>query len=434
MLTQPAPQRLPKRNIGWVWQILIAGYSTLGRSFAYVGVAPLYIGEAYLGFSLLANRGKWVNRFVDGCLKLQIMPLMIMATVLWGVFEVARPVLAGEPIVEAFRTCAFNYYPMFLVIGMALGRQFILFDFVQFWKRFALFYSAYGIAMVALASQGIMAPWARGGEVPLVNDPALAPLVPVGMLAMWPLLTAWSLRWVVFPLSMVPMFFASGRGTILGFLLGLFVVACGSLRRLMFVGGTTAGLLLLMLIVGPMIKGSGDRAETLDPTINFARIIATFDEDTAIKMLVRRGYLGAAEEMAIAKGTASWRKTIWSNAIASLNDTWLMALGHGHGASVQDLTPDGQEIHTPHNFVIYAIYYTGVIGLVIFAAMILSVFASSYYIPDPSVRLLQMSHVAMMCMVALVGNMFETPIAAVPFYLLSGVCLGLEAGMPKRYA
>jgi hypothetical protein len=91
------------------------------------------------------------------------------------------------------------------------------------------------------------------------------------------------------------------------------------------------------------------------------------------------------------------------------------------------------DCHTPHNFVIYAIYYTGVIGLLVFCCMIMSVFAASYYIPDPSVRLLQMSHVAMMCMVALVGNMFETPIAAGPFYLISGVCLGLEAGMPKRY-
>jgi hypothetical protein len=35
-----------------------------------------------------------------------------------------------------------------------------------------------------------------------------------------------------------------------------------------------------------------------------------------------------------------------------------------------------------------------------------------------------------MVLLAAVGNMFETPIAAVPFYLLSGVCLGLNEGTP----
>ena len=250
---------------------------------------------------------------------------------------------------------------------------------------------------------------------------------------MWPLLSGWSLRWIMFPLTMVPMFSASGRGTILGFLLGLGVVACGSRKRFTFVAAITGSLLLLMMVIGPMIKGSGDRAENFDPVINVAHIIATFDEDAAYKMLLQRGYLGAADEMLVAKGTADWRKAIWTNAIKSLDTTWLMALGHGHGADVQDLTPDGQELHTPHNFVIYAIYYTGVIGLIVFSAMIITLFFSSWRIPDPSVRLLQMSHVAMMCMVAFVGNMFETPIAAVPFYLLSGVCLGLEEGQKKRY-
>jgi hypothetical protein len=305
---------------------------------------------------------------------------------------------------------------------------------VRFFKKFVVLYTIYGIFFAALASSDIRAPWARGGDVPLLNDPALAPLIPVAMLAMWPLLAGWWPRWLLLPFSMFPMFMASGRGTIMGFLLGLGVIACGSKKRFMFVSALMGSLLTLMMIVGPMIKGKSDRSETLDPMINFARIIATFDEDYAIKMLQRRGYFGAAEEMAVAKGTASWRKTIWTNAINSLNTSMLMALGHGHGASVQDLTPDDQEIHTPHNFVIYALYYTGIIGLVIFGSMLLAIFATSYRIPDPSVRALQMSHVAMMCMVAFVGNMFETPIAAVPFYLLSGICLGLEQGQRKRYA
>jgi hypothetical protein len=431
---QSRPQILPKRRIGWIWQILILGYSTFGRSFAYIGVSPLFIGEAYLAGSIVRNRGKWIGRFIEGCARLEMLPLLLLGTLLWGMIEVARPVLEGEQVIEAFRTCAFNYYPIFLLIGMAIGRNLTLYDFVKFFKKYAVFYSIYGIFFAALAASDIRAPWARGGDVPLLNDPALAPLIPVALLAMWPLLAGWWLRWMLLPISMVPMFMASGRGTIMGFLLGLGVIACGSKKRFFFVTGLTGSLLTLMMIIGPLIKGKSDRSETLDPIINLARIVATFDEDAAYKMLLQRGYVGAAEEMLVAKGTANWRKTIWTNAMNSLNTSTLLALGHGHGASVQDLTPDDQEIHTPHNFVIYALYYTGVIGLIVFSAMLLAIFAASYRIPDPSVRLLQMSHVTMMCMVAFVGNMFETPIAAVPFYLLSGICLGLEQGQRKRYA
>ena len=35
------------------------------------------------------------------------------------------------------------------------------------------------------------------------------------------------------------------------------------------------------------------------------------------------------------------------------------------------------------------------------------------------------THLPDLTIVAAVGNMFETPIAAIPFYLISGVCIGL---------
>ena len=63
------PHARAKHKIGFIWQFLIIGYSTFGKSFAYLGVSPLFIGEAYLGFSVLRNRGKWLSRFVDGCLR-----------------------------------------------------------------------------------------------------------------------------------------------------------------------------------------------------------------------------------------------------------------------------------------------------------------------------------------------------------------------------
>jgi hypothetical protein len=224
---------------------------------------------------------------------------------------------------------------------------------------------------------------------------------------------------------MLPIFFSSGRGAILGLLVGVFSVAAMSVRRFVLVIGLMLTLFVLGVIVGPAFEGEAGRAETLDPMISVARIIATFDEDLAYRMLLDMGYTQAADDMIVAKGTSLWRKQIWMNIMATLNSTYLQVLGHGHGEPITDLTPDGQEIHTPHNFVFYALYYTGAAGLTLFFFMLFALFRASRKIAEPNVRALQTAHVFMMVIVAAVGNMFETPIAAIPFYLLSGIMIGL---------
>jgi hypothetical protein len=67
--------------------------------------------------------------------------------------------------------------------------------------------------------------------------------------------------------------------------------------------------------------------------------------------------------------------------------------------------------------------------------MLFALFMASRKIAEPSIRALQTGHVLMMVIVAAVGNMFETPIAAIPFYLLSGIMIGLPLyATGRRYA
>ena len=101
-----------------------------------------------------------------------MLPLTILFTILWGVLEVARPVLEGKPIIEAFRTCAFNYYPMFILIGMGIGRNLFLADFVRFFKRFVVLYAIYGLVAAVPAAQEVNAPWVFGQQVPMFSNPA----------------------------------------------------------------------------------------------------------------------------------------------------------------------------------------------------------------------------------------------------------------------
>ena len=222
------------------------------------------------------------------------------------------------------------------------------------------------------------------------------------------------------------------RGAFLGLAAGLGIVALQSGRRLLLVGKMVAILGGFLILVGPFIPAQEGRAQTLDPIVNVARLRATFDEEGAYKMLATRGYQQEADNMLIASGTASWRKAIWTNAIHSLNSTTLMYLGQAHGTSLVDQTPDGVDITTPHNFVIYAIFYTGGVGLALFCLMLLSMVLSSQRIVIPELRALALASIFMMVILAVVGNMFETPPAAISFYLLGGVCIGLGRGEEAR--
>ena len=38
-----------------LWAFILTGYLSAGRLFAYLGVAPLFIGEMYLGWTVLAQ-------------------------------------------------------------------------------------------------------------------------------------------------------------------------------------------------------------------------------------------------------------------------------------------------------------------------------------------------------------------------------------------
>jgi hypothetical protein len=415
-----------------IWPFLAMGYSTFGRSFAYLGVPPLFIGELFLVGSMYKNRGNWLGRFVNGSMRGHLLPLSIMMCVLWGLFEVARPVLSGAPVKDALRTCAFNYYPVFLLVGIAIGREMALGQFLNFWKLFGAFYAVYSI-VYAVLGQIVVAPWR--GDTFLFNPPALAGMVPVGTMALWGHLRGWGWKWIILPLSMIPLAFSSGRGAVLGLIVGVLAIAAMSVRRFFLVMGLMTALFVAMMIIGPAFEGEAGRAENLDPMISVARIIATFDEDAAYRMLMDMGYTQAADDMIVAKGTSLWRKQIWMNILATLNTTTKQAIGHGHGEPITEMTPDGQEIYTPHNFTFYALYYTGAIGLGVFCFMLFALFLASRKIAEPSIRALQTGHVLMMVIVAAVGNMFETPIAAIPFYLLSGIMIGLPLyATGRRYA
>jgi hypothetical protein len=409
-----------------LWAIMIAGYSTFGRSFAYLGVPPVFIGEMYIAWWIVRGPGNWLTHFVEDCRQLKFLPTMILLNLLWGMFDVFRPLFVGKHEVGlTLETFAFNYYPLVLLIGIEIGRRITFENFIQFWKYYSLYFVAYSVVMMAGADNWpLNLPWKS--NVPIFNVPGMAGFVGVGTLALWPHLEKWKWRWIVLALSTAPVFTSPGRGTFLALLLGMAVVGLWAPRRLVLIGGAAIGVVVLMSALSLIIPPQTGRATTLDPVVNIARVRATFDQNGAYLMMRRDGYIQEAENMKIAQGTAQWRETIWTNAIKSLDTGTLIFFGQGHGASVTALTPDNQELRTPHNFIIYSLYYTGAVGLTIFCLFILALLLATQKVREPALRALLLAQILIMCLMAAVGNMFETPFNAIPFYLIAGIGLGLN--------
>jgi hypothetical protein len=417
-----------------LWAILIAGYTTFGRSFSYIGVPPVFIGELYMAWWMVRGPGHWLSRFVDDCIHCKLLPTTVFLVILWGLFDVIRPLIEGKhEVAETLRTFAFDYYPILIIVGIEIGKRITFENFVQFWKAYSFYFVLYSILLMAGADSWSLAlPWKS--DVSLFNLPTTgAGFVGVGTLALWPHLGKWRWRWIVLALSTAPIFVSPGRGTFIALLLGIAIIGLWAPRRIVLIAGASGAVVVLMLLLSLVIPAQKGRATTVDPIVNLARLRATFDPKGAYLMMRRDGYIEEAENMKVADGTVAWRETIWTNAIRSLNTGTLIFAGQGHGASVQALTPDNQELHTPHNFVIYCLYYTGAVGLAVFCLFILALLLASQKIKRTELRAMMLAQVLMTVMMAAVGNIFETPFAAIPFYLLAGIGLGLDAETPRGF-
>ena len=102
---------------------LVVGYLCMTRSFAYLGLPSLqiFIGELGLAaFVLLKPRvalGTWVAAVLRPS-PLNELGLALLLFVSYGVLQVVRGVFAGSPILHTFKYFIFNYYTIYLFLGI----------------------------------------------------------------------------------------------------------------------------------------------------------------------------------------------------------------------------------------------------------------------------------------------------------------------------
>ena len=182
----------------------------------------------------------------------------------------------GRPPIDVLRTFAFNYYPLYILAGIAIGRDVPITEFARIWKIIVVLYSLYCVLTGFTEPAGID-----------IGFATLTPLVPVVTAAMWSYLKQWWLRYIALLASMYPVLFAigHGRGALLGMVAGLIVVALNSGVNLVRLGLGFVGVTIIGMVVGPLIPGPNGQSPPLDPSVHIARLVGTFDPTTAATIL-----------------------------------------------------------------------------------------------------------------------------------------------------
>jgi len=106
--------------------VLLLGYLSVGRAFAYLGIPPwkVFVGEVALALFLLygpsTGRGSWfrLSLNVPSLRRFWIWYGVFFA---YGIIEVFHGIYAGYPPLTVIRDLAFNYYPLYFLLGFWAG-------------------------------------------------------------------------------------------------------------------------------------------------------------------------------------------------------------------------------------------------------------------------------------------------------------------------
>ena len=395
--------------------VLVVGYVTLGRSFAYIGLPPLkiFIGELFLAaFLLFRSRaviGEWFNGLIDPYRATHNFSWALLLFFQYGVFEALRGISLGYSVLLALQNLVINIYPLYFFVGLwAAGDS----DFLSRVARIQLWITAlYGTAYILFLS-----------HVPAVIPASNVPLFGyngalLGILGAICLERNLARVWLPLVLNTFVMLSAQVRSEWLSCVLsvGLWSVITGRTKR--FVGGMM--LVAALLGIGyvadlrlPSPRGRGGELSSREIVVRAAAVIAP-------AWAVEHSRSGG-----MYAGTISWRKTWWSAIWDSVHAEPSTAIvGQAYGFRLADLVPytRGDDIRTPHNIFFYVLGHTGWLGVTVFAIFLISLLHlmwRAYRLTGQLFGvLLWVAGVSSACF----GNLFESPSGAIPFYMFMGM-------------
>lgn len=356
-VAQPVASKSPhvERYLNWLFVVLV-GYVVMGRGFAYIGVAPLYIGEvtALLGVVTVAVAGAFTN-----VARLPAFPFIVGLWV-WGAL-CTFPYLP-EYRVDSLRDAVLWGYSVYAVIVGALLLQ----EPLQL-RRLLLLYRRFAVVVVIGAWLFFLFIWMNKGRIPRPIDPSVPLvvmkggdlLVHVAGASAFILLGLARARWILMPLIAINVLAIGiiNRGGMVAFVTALLWIPIlrpykTKLPQLI-VGGLVA--LLLLAVINPSITIKKRTISVDQLWENVVTIVGT-----------GLGKDGKADS------TTNWRLLWWEEIIDYTVNGEYFWTGKGYGVNLA--TSDGFQVgnhslRSPHNGHMTILGRSGVPGFLLWIAL-----------------------------------------------------------------
>ncbi len=411
--------------------ILVLGYLSMTRSFAHVGYAPIYVGEASLVAFLLARQGITVWPWLDAMFRPRFfsgVAWYIFLSIGYGLIQCIRGLAYGYGVTGALQTFVFHLYPLFLFVGIGVGVRHP--DLLRRLIRvLAWWVGLYGTAYVLVLGQYATEEDILTSTVSWFGQPHGAGVCLLGLIAFEKDLRR---LWLPMLLDLFVLLGMQMRAAWVSLGAALVVWACltGRLRKLLILSACVAGLLGIAAVLDLHYPAPAARGGQISARHILGRAIAVVDERTA------ESVTGNVADARTYHGNVSWRTDWWGAIWKMVHKSPLQALmGPGLGFPIWELHPSDtlrDPVRTPHNSYFFALGYTGWIGLALFCALQAALAGMLWNVYRRTGQAFGICLWAMAVTWACFDGFFETPYSAIPFYLLAGLATAAALTGPRR--
>ena len=356
---------------------------------------------------------------------------ILLISISYGIFQVIRGVLLGFQPVTALENLVFNVYPLYLFLGIWLGkrRPKLLLRFVQI---FAILFCIYAPAYILfLDNVNMLMPGSDG--VSVFGQANGGGFIILSLLCLDPKPGRW---WPVMAVAAAAFLAAQVRAEWLG--MAVATMIWGVLSRKMTRVALIAAGIFAVLAIGALLDvnlpSPGERGGAISSTEIVARGLAAVSPDMARD-------LTGSDNVNFYSGTIKWRKMWWHAIWANSQENYTnLLIGPGYGFPLRNLVNYLREISGPANAAQYFLLCSWLqrldrrIDLLSLQAACGVLLWRTYRVTGQAWGLAVW---ASGLTAAFFGNVMETPAGAIPFYLTMGLFVGpalAALGSPARQA
>ena len=422
MLRPRDPEALSSMH-GWArWVFVMLLGSFFGRTFYYIGIPPakIFVGEIVLVLFLVLRPRELFDRWMKALTSGSVFgpfAWSLLLFILYGSFEVLYGLYSGYSVLTALENLAFNIYPVYIFLGLWIGTRHptMLQKVVRGW---AWMLAIYGPAYF-LFLNNIKLTMPGASDVRVFGQPGGGGLIILSLLA---LERKPSRFWLPMIAAAVLTLAVQVRAEWLSMFVAFSI--WGVLERKMMKVLSICGLMVVLLLVGFIadvnLPSPAERGGSISSREIVARGLSAIDPEIAQEYT-------ASRNVGFYAGTISWRTRWWSAIWSSVGESLTkIFIGNGYGFPLKDLVPylKNMDIRTPHNIFFFALGYSGWVGVVLFFSLQVSILGMLWRVYKLTGESYGVVVWAATFTGALFGNSFESPMGAIPYYMILGLIIG----------